>query len=98
MLRIEYVIARRRAKPLVVYRVDTRAQTLGVAEQVAHGTLDAVRRMFPATPPDDFQILDDNDEIVFRSWERVPRHFGIIASGLVTGIAKQRRCMHRRLV
>ena len=69
MLRFEYVIAWRQANPVVVYRVDTRAGTLDVAEQVAQGTLDSVRRMFPATPPDGFQILDDNDEIVLRSWE-----------------------------
>ena len=69
MLRVEYVIAWRRANPFVVYSADTSAHTLHVADQVAQGTLDSVRRMFPTTPPDGFQILDDNDEIVFRSWE-----------------------------
>jgi hypothetical protein len=72
MLSIEYVVARGQADPVVVYRIDTRARTLPVAEQVAQGTLDAVRRMFPTTPPDGFQIFDDNDYLVFRSWENVP--------------------------
>jgi hypothetical protein len=71
MLSIEYVITHGRANPVVVYRIDTRARTLDVAEQVAHGTLDAVRRMFPTTPPDGFQIFDDIDDLVFRSWENV---------------------------
>jgi hypothetical protein len=78
MLSIEYVITHGRADPVVVYRSDTRSRTLGVAEQVAHGTLDAVRRMFPTTPPDGFQIFDDNDDLIFRSWENVPLHSGII--------------------
>ena len=78
MLSIEYVITHGRANPVVVYRIDTRAHTLGVAEQVAQGTLDAVRRMFPTTPPDGFQIFDDNDDLVFRSWENVPLHYTII--------------------
>ena len=69
MLQCEYVIAWRRADPFVVYRVDISARTLDEAEQVAQATLDSVRRMFPTTPPDGFQILDDNDEIVCRSWE-----------------------------
>src|SRR5260370_41759170 len=75
MLSIDYVIVEEAADPLVVYRVDTSAQTLALAEQVARGTLDVVRRMFPATPSDGFQIFDDNYEILFRSWERVPLPF-----------------------
>jgi hypothetical protein len=82
MLSIEYVIAHGRANPVVVYSIDTRARTLGVAEQVAQGTLDAVRRMFPTTPPDGFQIFDDNDNLVFRSWETVPLHSSIIENYL----------------
>jgi len=74
MLWIEYVMAQRREDPIVVYRIDTKSRMIAVAEQVAHGTLDAVRRMFPATPPDGFQIFDDNDDLVFRSWEDVPLH------------------------
>jgi len=70
MLHIEYVITQGRANPFAVYRVGTGARTLGTAEQVAHGTLKAVRRMFPTTPPNGFQIFDDNDEVVLRSWER----------------------------
>ncbi len=53
---------------MVVYRVDTRAHTPEVAEQVAQGTLASVRRMFPANPPDSFQILDDDDEVISQSW------------------------------
>jgi hypothetical protein len=71
MLYIEYVITQGRANPSVVYRVGTSARSLGPAEQVAQGTLNAVRRMFPTTPPNGFQIFDDNDELVFRSWERI---------------------------
>jgi hypothetical protein len=71
MLFIEYVITQGRANPSAVYRVGTSARTLGTAEQVAQGTLNVVRRMFPTTPPNGFQILDDNDEVVFRSWERI---------------------------
>lgn len=70
MLFIEYVITQGQANPSVVYRAGTRADTLGTAEQVAQGTLNVVRRMFPTTPPDGFQILDDNDELVSRSWEK----------------------------
>jgi hypothetical protein len=70
MLFIEYVMTRGRVDPSVVYRVDTRAGTLATAEQVAQGTLKLVRRMFPTTPPDGFQIFDDDDRLVFRSWER----------------------------
>jgi len=80
MLSIEYVIALGQANPFGVYRIDTRAHTVGVAEQVAQGTLGVVRRMFPTTPPDSFQIFDENDEVVFRSWEIVPlRHLGVKA-------------------
>jgi len=82
MLSIEYVIIQGRANPVVVYRIDTRARTLGVAEQVAQGTLDAVRRMYPKTPPDGFQIFDDNDHLVFRSWENVRMHSVIIEKHL----------------
>src|ERR1700704_1886436 len=71
MLSIEYVITQGRANPSVVYRVGTSAHTLGTAEQVAHGTLNVVRRMFPTTPPNGFHIFDDNDEVVLRSWERI---------------------------
>jgi len=71
MLLIEYVITRRRAEPSVVYRSGISA-TLDAAGQVAHGTLDVVRRMFPTTPPNGFQIFDDNDEVVLRSWESIP--------------------------
>jgi len=78
MLSIEYVKTRGQPDPVVVYRIDTSARTLGVAEQVAQGTLDAVRRMFPTTPPDGFQIFDENDDLVFRSWENVPLHSAII--------------------
>ncbi len=72
MLLIEYVITHGRADPSVVYRSGISARTLDAAEQVAQGTLDVVRRMFPTTPPNGFQIFDDNDEIVSRSWESVP--------------------------
>jgi len=82
MLSIEYVITHGRANPVVVYRIDTSARTLGVAEQVAQGTLDAVRRMFRTTPPDGFQIFDDNDDLIFRSWENVPLHSAIIEQHL----------------
>jgi hypothetical protein len=68
MFVIEYAVAQGQANPSVIYRVETRADTLGVAEQVALGTLDSVRRMFPADSPDGFQILDDHDNIVFKSW------------------------------
>jgi hypothetical protein len=82
MLSIEYVITHGRANPVVVYRIDTRARTLAVAEQVAQGTLDAVGRMFPTTPPDSFQIFDDNDDLIFRSWEDVPLHSAILEKHL----------------
>ena len=81
MLSIDYVIVEEGADPFVVYRVDTSAQTLAMAEQVARGTLDVVRRMFPATPPDGFQIFDDNYEILFRSWESVPLPFYAVSGG-----------------
>jgi len=68
MFFIEYVVLQARANPSVVYRVDTRANRVGVVEQVAQGTLASVRRMFPENPRDSFQILDDNDEIVLQSW------------------------------
>jgi hypothetical protein len=71
MLFIEYVMTQGRADASGVYRVGTRARTLGTAEQVAQGTLKLVRRMFPATPPNGFQIFDDNDQLAFRSWERI---------------------------
>ena len=70
MLFIEYVITQGQADPSVVYRSGIRARTLGAAEQAAQGTLDVVRRMFPTTPPNGFQILDDNNQLVSRSWER----------------------------
>ncbi len=70
MLFIEYVITQRQADPAVVYSIGSRARTLGAAAQVAQATLDVVRRMFPTTPPNGFQIIDDNDEVVSRSWER----------------------------
>ena len=78
MLSIEYVQTRGQADPVVVYRIDTRARTLPIAEQVAHGPLDSVQRMFPTTPPDGFQIFDDNDDLIFRSWEDVPLHSAIL--------------------
>jgi hypothetical protein len=68
MFVIEYAVAQGRASPTVVYRVDTRTYTLDLAEQVAQGTLPSVRRMFPENPPDSFQILDDNDEVISQSW------------------------------
>jgi len=71
MLFIEYVMTHGQADPSVVYRVGTRARALGTAEQVAQGTLKLVRRMFPTTPPDGFQIFDDDDELVFRSWQKI---------------------------
>jgi hypothetical protein len=70
---IEYAISQSQADPSVVYRVPVRARTLGAAEQVAQGTLEVVRRMFPRTPPDGFQIIDSNDDVVLRSWERLDR-------------------------
>jgi flagella basal body P-ring formation protein FlgA len=70
---IEYAITQSHADPSVVYRVPVRARTLGAAEQVAHGTLEVVRRMFPRTPPNGFQIVDDNDDVVLRSWARPGR-------------------------
>jgi hypothetical protein len=70
MLFIEYVMTQGRVDPSVVYRVDTKANTLATAKQVAEGTLKLVRRMFPTTPPDAFQILDDDNQLVYRSWER----------------------------
>ena len=73
MFSIEYVMAGRRAKHSVVYRIDTSARTFGAAEQVARGTLDVVRRMFPTSPPNGFQIIDESGEVVLRSWGRVPR-------------------------
>ncbi len=73
MLLIEYVITQGRTEPSVVYRSGVRARTFGTAEQVAQGTLDVVRRMFPTVPPNGFQIRNDNDEVVLRSWERVPQ-------------------------
>ena len=89
MLSIEYVIVRGRGRPFVVYRIDTRIRTLEVAEQVGQGTLDVVRRMFPATPPDGFQIFDANNDLVFRSWERVPLHSGIMAKHLEADTPKE---------
>ena len=80
MLSIEYVIARGRRKPSIVYHADTRAHTPGEAEQVAHGTLGVVRRMFPASPPNGFQILDRDGELVSRSWEYVPPRFPVFVS------------------
>jgi len=71
MFLIEYVMAQGRAEPSVVYRSGISA-TLDAAEQVGQGTLDVVRRMFPTTPPNGFQIFDDNDEVVLRSWESIP--------------------------
>jgi len=71
MLFIEYVITQGQADPSVVYRIGIRARTLDEAEQAAQGTLDVVRRMFPTTPPNGFQIIDDHDEVVSRSWERI---------------------------
>jgi hypothetical protein len=68
MFVIEYAVAQGPANPSVVYRVNTRTYTLGLAEQVAQGTLASVRRMFPESPPDSFQILDDNDEVILQSW------------------------------
>jgi hypothetical protein len=65
---IEYVVARGRATPVVVYRVASRAGTPEVAEQVAQGTLASVGRMFPENPPDSFQILDDDDDVISQSW------------------------------
>ena len=85
MLFIEYVITRGRADPYVVYRSGIRARTLGAAEQVARGTLDVVRRMFPTTPPNGFQIIDDNDEVVLRSWERINVPFSHLQLRLLGG-------------
>ena len=80
MLSIEYVIARGRRKPSIVYHIETRAHTAGEAEQVAQGTLGVVRRMFPASPPNGFQIFDRDGELVSRSWEYVPPRFPVFAS------------------
>jgi hypothetical protein len=80
MLSIEYVIAWERAEPSLVYRSGTTAHSLGAAEQVAHATLDVVGRMFSTSPVDAFQILDDNDDVVLRSWETIPARFPVFAA------------------
>jgi hypothetical protein len=84
MLLIEYVIMRGQADPSVVYRSGI-AGTLDAAKQVAQGTLDVVGRMFPTTPPNGFQIFDDNDEVVLRSWESVAAPFGLRDTGVQYG-------------
>src|SRR5260370_30761264 len=85
MIFIAYVITQRQADPSVVYSTGIKARTLGAAEQVAQATLDVVRRMFPTTPPNGFQIIDDNDEVVSRSWERINVPFSHLPLRLLGG-------------
>ncbi len=85
MLFIEYVITQRQADPSVVYSIGIRARTLCAAEQVAQATLDVVRRTFPTTPPNGFQIIDDNDEVVSGSWERINGPFSHFQLRLLGG-------------
>ena len=93
MLSIEYVITQRQADPSVVYSIGSRARTLSAAEQVAQATLDVVRRMFPTTPPNGFQIIDDNDEVVSRSWERSNAPFSHLQLRLLGGDLPRRVCL-----
>jgi len=70
MFTIEYVIVRRSKHPRVVERMVSEAVRLVYADRVAKSLLDSVRERRPETPPDGYQILDNEQHVVLRSWQR----------------------------
>lgn len=70
MFTIEFVIVQGREHPRVVERIVSQARHLSDVNITARSQLEMVRQKHSETPPDGYQILDSQGDIVLRSWER----------------------------
>ena len=68
VLTIEYVLLRGKEKPIVIERT-TLSATLAVAESVAKATLADLRQNRPETGAHGYQIRDEHDKVILRSWD-----------------------------
>lgn len=68
MFGIEFVIVRGRPTPGVVERMTSDAVRLADADATAKSLLERVRANRPETPPDGYQIRDNDGAILLRSW------------------------------
>lgn len=68
MFTIEYVVMRS-ARPLVTDRTAAMTALLEEAEATAEAAISSLRHNRPEAGPHGYQIRDERDEIVFRSWE-----------------------------
>jgi hypothetical protein len=70
MFVVEYIVVRD-ARPIVLESTILTTIELAEAECVAEATILSLRRNRPETGPHVYQIRDENDVVVFRSWEAV---------------------------
>jgi hypothetical protein len=70
MFVVEYIVMRD-GRPRVLERTILITVELAEAESVAESTVLSLRQNRPETGPHVYQIRDENDKIVFRSWEAV---------------------------
>jgi hypothetical protein len=66
---IEYVIVQGRLIPDVVEKITSGAMNLAGASAAAKSLLNGVRQRQPETPPDGYQIRDNDGLVILRSWE-----------------------------
>ena len=70
MFTIEYLsIHPGRGQPTLVTHIDPGAYSLKAAAQAARRMMDDIRRQYPNPAPTEFQVVDDEGEIVYRSWQ-----------------------------
>jgi hypothetical protein len=79
MFTIEFVAVRGWEEPGVVERRVCSFGRLADAARSARSQLEGVRAMHPDTPPDGFQILDGDGNVLFRSWDGPADRTGLAA-------------------
>ena len=67
VLTIEYVLLRGKEEPIVIDKTAL-GLTLAAAESIAKATLADLRQNRPETGPHGYQIRDEHDKIILRSW------------------------------
>jgi hypothetical protein len=70
MFVVEYIVVRG-ARPIVLESTILTTVELAEAESVAEATILSLRQNRPETGPHIYQIRDESDNVVFRSWEAV---------------------------
>ena len=70
MLTIEYLsIPVGHGRPILLTHIDSGAYSRKAAAQAARRMMELVRRQYTNPAPTEFQIVDQEGEIVYRSWE-----------------------------